>query len=241
MIAMQRAREPFAVEVAAKKADLYLSKLSASMRVVGERAELIASSRADEINKTKALWRLADELGTVVAPRAACRQGCAHCCHISLGVFPAEAAIIGRTTRIQPMPRPADPGKGINVTLPINYESPCPWLTEEQSCSIYAVRPMACRVHFQMDEDDLLCQLHGVPIQAPFFDANALKAVQMIALRAAPSDMRAWFPHVRAGHQLPDHKERRASFAREAATAENVATIDFGDLLHNAGFQVRQQ
>src|SRR5690242_3947840 len=38
-----------------------------------------------------ALYRVADIFGRLIAPYAACKARCSHCCHIPVAVAPAEA------------------------------------------------------------------------------------------------------------------------------------------------------
>lgn len=63
--------------------------------------------------------------------------------------------------------------------------SPCPFL-RDGGCSVYDVRPMACRLLLNLDDDDLLCQLvHGQAIPVPYANGQQLKAVFQMAQPAA--------------------------------------------------------
>ena len=71
----------------------------------------------------------------------------------------------------------------------------CPFLIEA-SCSIYEVRPMACRVLFNLDDDDLLCRQGPAELaEVPYADSRMLRA---LALAAQPAeilaDIRDFFP-----------------------------------------------
>ena len=92
------------------------------------------------------------------AGKITCRQGCAHCCRISnMGTMPeavvalnyAEAHdIVIDEARLQ---RQARHGRDDWFAQPITDQS-CIFLTPEQTCAIYPVRPASCRKHAVISE-----------------------------------------------------------------------------------------
>jgi len=85
----------------------------------------------------------------------ACRPGCAHCCHQAVGVVAPEALAIHEHLRSTRTPgeleavvlriRTADDRtRGLTSAERQSPDLPCPFL-EEDRCSIYEVRPLACR------------------------------------------------------------------------------------------------
>lgn len=71
---------------------------------------------------------------------------------------------------------------------------PCPFL-HEQRCSVYEHRPNACRTHFSLDVDDLLCRLiPGAEVPVPLADSRQL---QFMILSGQPAaligDIRDFF------------------------------------------------
>ena len=76
----------------------------------------------------------------------------------------------------------------------------CPFLVDG-SCSIYAHRPMACRTHLNLDDDDLLCRLvPGIKVPVPYADATQLKAFYLAAQpNAELADIREFFPVAEEG------------------------------------------
>ena len=139
--------------------------------------------------------RLVDEFARVVEPLAACRRGCAHCCHIRVEMTQLEAerlgSAIGRAPNTRQRYMPAEEGA-------YGYDTPCPFLVESD-CSIYEHRPFACRKHHSLDVDALFCQLDmppefaaSVPRVSPNMALLAYAAAVMPSMGMA--DIRDWFP-----------------------------------------------
>jgi Fe-S-cluster containining protein len=148
--------------------------------------------------------------GQAMQPAAACKPGCAHCCHIPVNITDVEAREIGRKIGRTPAG-----GVGIRTVLELYklqvddaqsplpgapsmdrpYSSPCPFL-DGTTCSIYDVRPLACRVHFNLDDDELLCALvanESIPV--PLANAMTIKAMYLMAQPSARlADIRWFFP-----------------------------------------------
>jgi hypothetical protein len=83
----------------------------------------------------------------------------------------AEAGLIARETG-RPLQTPADPSLR-NKMNPTYIGVPCPFLVDNR-CSIYASRPFTCRVHYNMDADNLLCQLiPGESTNVPYLNPQA--------------------------------------------------------------------
>lgn len=138
-----------------------------------------------------------------VAQVSACRKGCSHCCHIPLAVSDIEARLISQRTGRPMRAVPDAPSTGqvaAGSTLPgtpaddAGYTRPCPFLRDGE-CSIYEHRPLACRTHLNLDEDDFLCRLRpGMEVEVPYADATLLKAAFVDLQPAARwADIRAFF------------------------------------------------
>jgi hypothetical protein len=91
----------------------------------------------------------------------ACRAGCGHCCHQVVGATAPEVLAIYehlRTTRTpDELARVAsrivdaeEKARGLTQDERTSPELPCPFL-EEERCSVYEVRPLACRGKTSLD------------------------------------------------------------------------------------------
>jgi hypothetical protein len=85
----------------------------------------------------------------------ACRPGCAHCCYQAVGVSAPEVFAIYdhlRATRppdelesaVRRIREADDRTRGMTSADRLSPDLPCPFLDEER-CTIYEVRPLACR------------------------------------------------------------------------------------------------
>ncbi len=97
-----------------------------------------------------------------VAP-IACREGCNFCCHYRISVLPMEAISVAKFVqdRFSADERSAlvDRVKKYNETLNVlpaaqrlSRPLPCPFLVSGK-CSVYGMRPIACRMHHSTDVD----------------------------------------------------------------------------------------
>ena len=107
-------------------------------------------------NAMTAMSKLADGL-LARAPQGAvaCKPGCDHCCYQSVGVTPPEALAIFDHLRktlgevelaavAAHLAVTEERTRGLSAAERFSPERPCPFLTQGR-CSIYEVRPLACR------------------------------------------------------------------------------------------------
>jgi hypothetical protein len=155
-----------------------------------------SAQRAAHVHK-RILW-LREAMATVasaVAPQAACKSGCAGCCHQPVMMSLTEAQLIARETGAK-LTQPAQ----WNREPAMQYSGqPCPFL-QNSRCSIYARRPIACRGLFNMDVDALLCQIvPGAPAQVPYANLHQFNELLVhihdnMHQAAQLADLRAFFP-----------------------------------------------
>lgn len=93
---------------------------------------------------------LADRFMAAYADYLICRKGCAHCCRLPVGVPFLEAEYIAARSG-RKLNKKAKENLHIEPT-PQN-STPCPFLTPDGvTCSIYAFRPLACRMFATFDD-----------------------------------------------------------------------------------------
>jgi Fe-S-cluster containining protein len=87
----------------------------------------------------------------------ACRQGCAWCCHQNVEVSIGEAVLIAVEMSIagnkygEVLDERAGELAGLDDIARAKTGKPCPLLDAEGSCSVYEVRPLACRSYVAPD------------------------------------------------------------------------------------------
>ena len=118
--------------------------------------------RADVTHKKrlKMLRSLADRINEAVEPESACHNGCSACCKIQVEMSAWEARLIGDELGLKVLdPAPVDNPRERSLDL---LGMACGFLKEDR-CSIYASRPVACRVHHNLSYDASMCQPDVVP------------------------------------------------------------------------------
>lgn len=179
---------------AQRYADEAMRKINAKMppaflKKGNERMKKILSGKMGYRKAMLELWSLVDQYGALAAPHAACRSSCTHCCHIPVALSPGEARLIG--DMIGRTPSFVEP----SITLKDRRSgNPCTFLKDGR-CSIYAARPMACRAHYNMDSDPLLCELiDGVSVPVFYLNVSSFQQACAVLNPDGLADIRAFFP-----------------------------------------------
>jgi Fe-S-cluster containining protein len=115
------------------------------------------------------LQRLYDSLDEILEPflkHSACKPGCKHCCHLIVDTTPIEAEMIYRYARntfqkeeilrltseirknSDQYPEALDLGtERPDEHIHSRFDAPCPFFSDEWTCTIYQVRPLPCRMY----------------------------------------------------------------------------------------------
>lgn len=148
--------------------------------------------------KMEALRGMAGELSTAARGLVPCSRGCDACCHMPTLLIAEEAAVIAQETGAH-LATPAQWYGGEDPETSPHNGAPCTFL-RQGACSIYARRPLACRLHLHLDRDNTLCRIvPGETIRVPRLDTLAfdLEYVRAFgpAAEARLADIREFFPH----------------------------------------------
>ena len=205
------------VPVAAKRAAEKLADLAPNPRA----GALFDAAVGARTARQRVVWlqRWGSAWAEPMARVAACRRGCAHCCHLQVAITSAEAKLIGDATGLAPS-RPANAfhlkDAATESDLAQHWRqaeqrvagAACPFLKDDE-CTLYEQRPFACRTHLSLDDDALLCQLiAGVKVPVPYADSRAVCGLFLAAQPAKVlADIREFFPQNL--NRMPEHSETR--------------------------------
>lgn len=182
--------------VALARMGLINERLQPMLPGLNEKLRTIRFYPQSKANRIRSLRNIASTMMSAVGEDSACRKGCSHCCHIGVALTQTEAAVIGKA--IGRAPLQVKRSKALD-TKDYGYHYPCTFLVEG-ACSIYEHRPLACRTHYNLDEDELLCRLipgklvalpllNVMPLQMAYVEANAGDSL---------ADIREFFPPQKA-------------------------------------------
>ena len=133
------------------------------------------------------------EQARTTGPQPACQAGCAHCCHLRVEATEPEVFHIAQHLRAQPAEALADALSALHrhvTTAALNPTNParqaCSFLVDER-CSIYPVRPAACRKAHSLSAPHCAEQSATIPQNLRLLvDAEALMAGTALAYRDQP-------------------------------------------------------
>jgi len=139
---------------AVQRRDEYLRSLDPVLRKLeDDLPRKVRHLNASAATKLKRVFALVDELTERATNFVACAKGCSACCHMNVTISDLEARTIaeatGRGHQKLTRSREHDSGRFTGV--------PCPFL-ENSACSIYSLRPFACRKHVSFHTSDYWCQ-----------------------------------------------------------------------------------
>lgn len=177
-------------------------------RIIKE-AQRLAGSNASYADKAEGMIDLAEHICKTIIPYTPCTKGCSHCCYMAAAVSDYEADMIGRylgRTKANAgvsIEQYADPKGGDGAAKVDEYTGvPCTLLDDNGKCSVYPVRPIACRTHHNIAYDETNCIIAGVEPGAGLPTTPAINideflfhhAMVFVQGGAKYADIREWFP-----------------------------------------------
>lgn len=148
--------------------------------------------------KAQRLDAVVARISDILSPIVACGRGCSHCCKMACAISSQDAkkieAFTGRkAVRI----RMTEPSFDTQATMVAKWEGvACPFLKNDE-CSIYEVRPLSCRTHFNLSAYPAICDIITNPgNDVPNLDMRPVWAadVQIHWETEAYADIRSFFP-----------------------------------------------
>jgi Fe-S-cluster containining protein len=154
------------------------------------------------LEKLAMLTQMAEDLCGVVVPNSACKNGCNYCCSQAVTIFEPEAEILAKYSGREY----TKPAHNLRVTDEeslamvdrhrVEYTgSQCPFIGDKGECTVYAVRPFACRTCFNISDTPEQCDTSQGSKEFPAIDLSKFWAAHSISLMDYPlGDLREWFP-----------------------------------------------
>jgi hypothetical protein len=125
------------------------------------RLEGIVKDEPDGLAARARVIRIATEVNEAIAPVAACRRGCSHCCRQGLMIFEHEAVLLAEVSGRELVRQPWQPLQAVDEDLDSMIGTPCPFL-DNDSCSVYEHRPLFCRLRHSLNENPNDCAIDSV-------------------------------------------------------------------------------
>lgn len=151
--------------------------------------------------KLRVLRQSASRLSQHLEGCTACHKGCHGCCHMAVAMPALEAEQIGLAIGVkslQPVSLLHDPvgAMALDEAMESYMGVACPFL-EDNLCSIYENRPMACRLHHNVSDFAILCDLEKNPgSDTPALNFNMMHIlVVKLLYEGGFNDIRAYFPN----------------------------------------------
>ena len=132
-------------------------------------------------------------VGALRAQPAACRAGCAFCCHQQVSATAAEILVIAQRIEAQEPAKRArmrlavakaeEKGRGLDPMQRWAQRAPCPLLGPDKLCSVYEDRPFGCRGYVSLDvsacEGAFAASDASSPVQIPRSEPVRLNAIML--------------------------------------------------------------
>jgi Fe-S-cluster containining protein len=179
------------LEIPAKLAAIVHSNPWMSPDSIARDTQRIMQMNATVGAKRQRLIELADRVNAAVQPHMACRTGCSYCCSMPTMIFQHEAERLADASG-----RPAVPLRfrshdhALLAALRF-YGQACPFLNEGR-CTVYAARPIICRLHHSLNASPANCDCSIPPAELKGVGEYSSDYVEMpyhlLSIRANPDE-----------------------------------------------------
>ena len=183
--------EPDEQEIAAKLAAIAHSNPWMSPDSIARDTRRIMQMNANVGSKRQRLIELAGRVNAAVQPHTACRTGCSYCCSMPTMIFQHEAERLADASG-----RPAVPVRfrshdhALLAALRF-YGQACPFL-DEGRCTVYAARPIICRLHHSLNASPANCDCSIPPAErkgVAQYDPDYVETpYRLLSIRANPRE-----------------------------------------------------
>lgn len=152
--------------------------------------EAVLVSSDTENAKLGQLNGIALKLNEAISPLVACANKCSHCCYQAVEISTEEARLITQFTGVEF----EDVDSDISEDVVSRYKGvKCSFLNNGR-CTIYAVRPLACKLSFNLSGTSSLCDTK-TPAEVPTVDLADFWITTVGALKESRfNDIRMFFP-----------------------------------------------
>jgi len=166
-------------------------------RIVREQLPALAATAEPTDRKLIRLRKIADAAAKVIAPFTPCGKGCSACCHNPAIISELEAMAVAEATgaKLETPRRIFDADAGVEARREYfsHYAGvACPFL-KSGMCSIYAHRPVVCRVQHSIEDSPAGCDGGRQPASVELTEIY-LAERHMMGRMMIYADIREFFP-----------------------------------------------
>lgn len=152
-------------------------------------ARLNASPRC----KLGRVYRLVEEISAIRASYIACGKGCSDCCHMNVTISKVEAEKMANASGRKPV----EIKRAVPHETDEYFGQACPFL-QNDVCSVYEARPLACRLHVSFYSTNIACkggsEIQGIPELRFSGIEDSLHLLAKERAQTVFADIRDFFP-----------------------------------------------
>jgi Fe-S-cluster containining protein len=166
-------------------------------RIVRESLPALVESAQPLDRKVIRLRQVADSAAKVIAPFTPCAKGCSACCHNPAIISEVDAMLVAEASGA-PLAAPrrvfdVAAGEDARRAYVSHYAGVACTFLEDNVCSIYAHRPVVCRVHHSIENSAAGCA-NGRQPEAVDLTELYLGELRMMGRMMIYADIREFFP-----------------------------------------------